>query len=145
MKDIVSYIDNLVAEKTFGLEALDGIKKIKDAHVEALKTIEELQEQLAERAAECRSIRSENTDLEDALKQAKQQIADMEKTVRDGQKAIYDADKHYAVANAYKHSLEVVFRPAVMRETVTKNVPVTQPHGGVITVQESTTTLQNEE
>ena len=131
-EQLLSQIDDLVAKHTFGLDALEGIKKLKD-------TLARVTAERDEYRANAEALTKVNMDQSNLLMQQgadiaglKKQIADLQKAVDDGKKAVYDAEKHKAVAEAWQGAMAMVFKPNAMRETVQRNVmkPVEGSPGG---------------
>jgi len=118
MTDLMKHIDQMVVDNTFSLDALDGIKKLKDGFAEleherddaiakadrAWKSYAETENELAKAQAEVALLRA--------------QIAENNSLVEEARAAIARADKHAAVAAAYKDAMQIVFKPTVLRESV---------------------------
>jgi len=118
MTDLMKHIDQMVVDNTFSLDALDGIKKLKDGFAEleherdeaiakadrAWKSYAETENELAKAQAEVALLRA--------------QIAENNSIVEEARAAIARADKHAAVAAAYKDAMQIVFKPTVLRESV---------------------------
>jgi len=118
MTDLLKHIDQMVVDNTFSLDALDGIKKLKDGFAEleherdeaiakadrAWKSYAETENELAKAQAEVALLRA--------------QIAENNSLVEEARAAIARADKHAAVAAAYKDAMQIVFKPTVLRESV---------------------------
>ena len=112
-EQLLQQIDDLVASKTFGLDALEGIKKIKDSLKATLGERDDLQ-RLSDELYET-SIRKD-----EEIRRQSGVIADLGKQLADakalneaGQKAIYDADKHKAVAEAWQGAMATVWQGAM--------------------------------
>jgi hypothetical protein len=118
MNDLMKHIDQMVVDNTFSLDALEGIKKLKDGFAEleherdeaiakadrAWKSYAETENELAKAQAEVALLRA--------------QIAENNSIVEEARAAIARADKHAAVAAAYKDAMQIVFKPTVVRESV---------------------------
>jgi hypothetical protein len=134
----MKHIDQMVVDNTFSLDALEGIKKLKD---EFAKLESELA--LAQENAR-KAYLSENKALEqrgaarDELDALRKQVAEDNDTVNAARAAIANADKQAAVAAAYKDAMQIVFRPTVVRESVYRNI------SGVTPSTESTTITKEE-
>ena len=129
MSDILKQIDQLVADKTFSLDALDGIKAIRDALIKAEHNNELLTNQNVEQ-------RKQINDLERRLEQAETmsaslniRLGEMELTIKSAEEAIYNAKKHEAVASAWREAMQTVFKPNVVRESVSRSIPVAVQSG----------------
>jgi hypothetical protein len=118
MTDLMKHIDQMVVDNTFSLDALEGIKKLKDGFAEleherdeaiakadrAWKSYAETENELAKAQAEVALLRAQITENDSLVKEARAAIA--------------RADKHAAVAAAYKDAMQIVFKPTVLRESV---------------------------
>lgn len=127
MTDLMKHIDQMVVDNTFSLDALEGIKKLKD---EFAKLESELA--LAQENAH-KAYLSENKALEqrdaarDELYALRKQVAEDNDTVNAARAAIANADKQAAVAAAYKDAMQIVFKPTVLRESVYRNISGVTP------------------
>lgn len=124
MNDIMKQIDQLVADKTFSLDALEGVKAIRDAMIKVEARNEQLLKENADHIKELTKVRSQLEDERVKTGDLLNQIADMKATTAAGQVAIYDAQKHEAVANAWKEAMQTVFKPNIVRETVNRSIPM---------------------
>jgi predicted nucleic acid-binding Zn-ribbon protein len=118
MTDLMKHIDQMVVDNTFSLDALDGIKKLKDGFA----ALERERDEAIEKADLARKSYAE-TENELAKAQAevallRAQVAEDNDTVNAARAAISNADKHAAVAAAYKDAMQIVFKPTVLRESV---------------------------
>jgi hypothetical protein len=129
-EQILSQIDELVAKHTFGLEALDGIKRLKDSLVEVTaerdKHLDRVNGLL--QANDRQSSMAQEQSAE--IAELKKTIANMQKAVDDGRKAVYDAEKHKAVADTWQSAMAMVFKPNAVREAVQRNHTVVMPSSG---------------
>ena len=122
--DLLKQIDDLVATKTFNLDALEGIKAIKDA---LKKTLEERD-----------SLQRRHDNLYDANIRQSEEIERLVKTVdlrvqdidrlKSGEakakEAVWEKLIAEAQANAYKDALYTVFKPSAVRETIQRQVAI---------------------
>lgn len=146
-QDLLKQIDELVASKTFNLDALDGIKKLKD---NLSQTLEE-RDVLKRRHADLAEINSRQSD------QLQQQIKQIEKLTKDleaseayrakARESIYEAEKYKAVAEAWQGAMQTVFKPNTVRETVYQSIPLAQNYNGntVVTGYQQETKTTKEE
>ena len=125
--DLLKQIDDLVASKTFNLDALDGIKALKDSMGKTLSELNFTREQLkaanADLNAKAQTIEKLNTKvtiLESIIK------ANEEDVIK-GRDAIHEAAKHKAVADAWQGAMAMVFKPNAVRESVQRNHTVVVP------------------
>jgi hypothetical protein len=126
----LAQIDELVVKHTFGLEALEGIKKLKDTMAQVTA---ERDKHRADAEARDKINSDQYAKLESQSKEIdglKKRIADMEKAVDDGRKAVYDAEKHKAVADTWQSAMAMVFKPNAVREAVQRNHTVVIPSNG---------------
>ena len=131
-KTLLDQIDDLVASKTFNLDALDGIKSLKDSLSKTLTELELLKDQLKqEKALSAASIKNIEA-LTGKIEFLNGLVKANEETAKKGQEAIYEAAKHKAVAEAWQSAMSMVFKPSAVRETVQRNVvkPVEGNPGG---------------
>ena len=145
--DLLKQIDDLVASKTFNLDALDGIKKLKD---DLTTTLEE--RDVFKRR--CTDLSEANKRQSDAIQEQNNRIEQLAKDLQTSEayrakarEEIYEAEKHKAVAEAWKDAMQTVFRPSAVRETVWQSVPISQHSNGVSYVnayQQETKTTKEE-
>lgn len=127
--DLLKQIDDLVASKTFNLEALEGIKKIKDDARKAMIEIEELEEKLKNAKAEIKSLADTNSTQALRIESLNKQVEAGKDAVEKGNVAIHEAAKQAAVANAWREAMQTVFKPNAVRENVWRNHAVVIPNG----------------
>ncbi len=130
-EQILQQIDDLVASKTFGLDALEGIKKVKDSLKATLEERDSLRRRY-DALNESHSIRSDEImRLRSVESGLRQELADSKQLNEAGQKAIYESDKHQAVADAWRSAMAMVFKPNAVRESIQRNhtVMVPTPNG----------------
>lgn len=131
-EQLLQQIDDIVASKTFGLDALEGIKKIKDSLKATLDERDALQKKYDGLFATNGQQSSEIRRLESVVDALRTDLVAARALNDAGQKAIYDAEKHKAVAEAWQGAMAMVFKPNAVRESVQRNhtVMVTSPGGG---------------
>lgn len=131
-KDLLKQIDDLVASKTFNLDALDGIKTIKDNLQKQITEVEYLSERKAKLETELNQLQQKYDDSLKRISELTLVIKENEATVTLGKKAIFEAEKFQAVAETFKFAMETVFKPSAVRETIQRNVarPVEGHPGG---------------
>lgn len=146
-QDLLKQIDELVASKTFNLDALDGIKKLKDDLSKQLIETEMLRGQVEKHLRHIEQLNDNNKALHNKNEVLNIQLkANEEKAVK-GQEAIYEAEKYKAVAEAWQGAMQTVFKPNTVRETVFQSIPISQTYGGNTTVmgyQQETKTTKEE-
>ena len=130
--DLLKQIDDLVASKTFNLDALDGIKKLKDSLKDTFDRLHREQDMALVRTRDLTVERSRSEGYAAEIVALKKQIADMHRAAEDGKVARFEADKHKAVAEAWQGAMAMVFKPNTVREAVQRNhtVMVPAPGGG---------------
>ena len=146
-QDLLKQIDDLVASKTFNLDALDGIKKLKDG---LTSTLEE-RDVFKRRYDDLNEVnRRQSEAMQEQNKRIEQLAKDLHNSEAYRAKAredIYEAEKHKAVAEAWREAMQTVFRPSSVRETVWQSVPLSQHSNGYSTVmsyQQETKTTKEE-
>jgi hypothetical protein len=145
--DLLKQIDDLVASKTFNLDALDGIKKLKD---DLTTTLEE--RDVFKRR--CTDLGEANKRQSEAIQERDYRIEQLTKDLQTSEayrakarEDIYEAEKHKAVAEAWKEAMQTVFKPSSVRETMWQSIPVSQSYNGntmVSTYQQETKTTKEE-
>lgn len=147
MTDLLKQIDDLVASKTFNLDALEGIKKIKDDLGKQISETEYLRRLLEDRDKEIATLKDGNNTNGLRIEQLSKQIAANAKIVADGDRAIWEKEVANAKAAAYQDALYTVFKPATVRETMYQSIPLSQNVNGntyVSTYQQETKTTKEE-
>jgi hypothetical protein len=118
MTDLMKHIDQMVVDNTFSLDALDGIKKLKDGFAELEH---ERDEAIAKADRAWKSYAETENELAKAREEVallRAQIAENNSLVEEARAAIARADKQAAVAAAYKDAMQIVFKPTVVRESI---------------------------
>lgn len=130
--DLLKQIDELVASKTFNLDALDAIKKLKDDLQRTLDTLESTSEMLRRERLRSSELETLNQKQGARIEFLDSLIKANEDRVMKGAEAIFEAAKHKAVAEAWQGAMAMVFKPNAVRETVQRNhtVMVPSPGGG---------------
>ena len=122
--ELITAIDRLVEEKTFNLDALEAIKDLRDKASRLEATVELLEAQGKKHKENTDKLIKENNDLMDSWNKQNAKVAELEAREKLAWEAIYRAEKHEAVAEAYKDALRTVFKPHAVREQVIQNIPV---------------------
>lgn len=122
--ELITAIDRLVEEKTFNLDALEAIKDLRDKASRLEATVELLEAQNEKQHKDIANARKFNEELIAVREQQRDKIAELEAREKQAFEAIFNAQKHEAVAEAYKDALRTVFRPHSVRETVSRSFPV---------------------
>lgn len=130
--DLLKQIDDLVASKTFNLDALDGIKSLKDSLGKTLAELETNKRALLQQQNANIDLTKQMEVMAARVESLKGLVKANEETAKKGQEAIYDAAKHKAVAEAWQGAMAMVFKPNAVRETVQRqhSVWVPTPSGG---------------
>lgn len=118
MTDLLKHIDQMVVDNTFSLDALDGIKKLKDGFAELERERDEAVTKADRAMNSCHEAIAETNKAQQEVALLRAQIAENESIVKEARAAIAMADKHAAVAAAYKDAMQIVFKPTVVRESV---------------------------
>lgn len=131
-EQIMQQIDDLVASKTFSLDALEGIKKIKDtlqAITEERDHYKEVSTKQLTRIDELVAVQSQ---LNLNHQELRKTIVELTEQLRAAQDAVWEKKIAEASAAAYQDAFHTVFKPNAVRETISRNVvkPVTGIPGG---------------
>ena len=131
-KTLLTQIDHLVNTRTFSLDALEGIRMMREG---LASTVEKLERTEARRVAldkECIDLRQTVRDQGAIIEGLNTRLKVAEEVADKGRIAIHDAKRSEAVASAYKDIMETIFRPHAVRETIQRNVvkPVEGNPGG---------------
>lgn len=86
--NLIEQIDALVASKTFNLDALDGIKKIKDDLTKTLAELDTTKKALLQMQSAHNNLNAQLADAEARVERLRVQIKANEETVKQGQEAI---------------------------------------------------------
>jgi hypothetical protein len=122
MTDLMKHIDQMVVDNTFSLDALEGIKKLKDGFAELER---ERDEAIAKADRAWNSYHEAIAETKKAQQEVallREQIAENNSIVKESRAAIARADKEAAVAAAYKDAMQIVFKPTVVRENIYRNL-----------------------
>lgn len=131
-QDLLGQIDALVASKTFNLDALEGIKAIKDSLAKVIAERDVLKRDL-DRANDMYQKERQQSEKNFARIESMQtELNGMREVVKLGQDAIWEKKIAEATAGAYQDAMYTIFKPAAVRETVHRNVvkPVEGNPGG---------------
>jgi len=118
MTDLMKHIDQMVVDNTFSLDALDGIKKLKDGFAALERERDEAIEKADKSWKSYTEANAETNKAREEVALLRAQIAENNSIVEEARAAIARADKHAAVAAAYKDAMQIVFKPTVLRESV---------------------------
>jgi hypothetical protein len=127
--DIVKQIDDLVASKTFSLDALEGIKAIKDEHQRVLRDLQTKTEMLDLKREQIVAMGEELNRKQAQIDELQTKVKCMSQLASDGDAAIWEKKIAEASAAAYKDALYTVFKPSAVRETIQRNHTVMVPTG----------------
>lgn len=128
--DLLKQIDDLVASKTFNLDALDGIKKLKDDLSRTLGDVEHFKRELEKAEQKNKELLNTNSWQANKIDALNKKIADGEERVAKANDSIHEAAKHKAVSEAWQSAMAMVFKPNAVRESVQRNHTVVIPNGG---------------
>lgn len=122
--DLLKQIDDLVASKTFNLDALDGIKSLKDSLKETLEERASLQRKY-EGLYETSNKQSEEIQrLVEVVHNLQRQVDQLKGGELKAKEAVWEKLIAEAKAGAYQDALYTVFKPSAVRETIQRNVAV---------------------
>ena len=146
-QELLKQIDDLVATKTFGLDALEGIKKVKDGLEESERARTALQKKYEEVCAAHEKRGIEIVTLNSAIDGLRKEVQAFKEREAKAREALWEKEVEKAKAEAYKDALYTVFKPSTMRETVFQSMPISQSSGGATYVsnyQQETRTTKEE-
>lgn len=126
---LTTLINDLVEQKTFSLEALSSIKELRDKATILENQNEYLKDSIKSSEERIETLKQRLRESEEAHIVASAKINTLKEREKKATESIYQAEKHKAVAEAYKDAMTIVFKPNVVREAVAKNVPVSGPVG----------------
>lgn len=129
MTDLLKQIDDLVASKTFNLDALEGIKQIKDRLAAVIAENERLAKQIKLTQEDMLAETRKREAAEANAKELQQRLIGMNDIATKGADAIWERKVAEASAAAYKDALYTVFKPNAVRENIHRNHTVVVPTG----------------
>lgn len=123
---LTELIDQLVNEKTFSLEGVKAIEQMRQKAEQQQAKIEALAARSAEQVTEIAQLKADNERKAAELTEIKKREADLK--VRETAVAAHEtlAAVSKAEAAAYKHSMEIVFKPNTVREKIVNTIPLSQ-------------------
>lgn len=143
--EITDLIDKIVEESTFSVKGVDAIKALRDKAAAQEREIVSLNATIKEGSAANDSLRTENG----RLKEHNARLVAREDDLKKREDAMTKIEKEAAVnaakAEAYRDSMQIVFKPHTVREMVSKSVPVNHPQYGTQYHSESGTTTREED
>lgn len=125
--ELLSQIEQLVQSQTFTAAALDGIQAIKRKLELTLAELDGAQRNAKTLTDRCNALTTDNEVKSKRISELIAEIQSMKDVAAKGQKAIYLAEKHEAVACAWKEAMQTVFKPNAVRESVQRNHTVVMP------------------
>ena len=146
-QELLKQIDDLVASKTFGLDALEGIKKVKDGLEASELARKGLQKKYEEVCATYEKSCKLNDELNSTIESLRKEVQAFKEREAKAREALWEKEVEKAKAEAYKDALYTVFKPSTMRETVFQSMPLQQTSGGATYVsnyQQETRTTKEE-
>lgn len=146
-QELLKQIDELVASKTFGLDALEGIKKVKDGLETSERERKALQIKHEEVVSALDKCHVENMRLKTTIDGLHKEVQAFKEREAKAREALWEKEVEKAKAEAYKDALYTVFKPSTMRETVFQSIPLHQSNGGATYVsnyQQETRTTKEE-
>lgn len=127
--DLTNMINKLVEEKTFGLDALPAVQKLRDKATELENANSLLLKQLADSVSERTLLTNKLTDTRSTITEWIQRNAELENRER----KVTELEKNTAVAAAQSsvlsHVLDAMLKNTIIRESITKQVPVSNTSG----------------
>jgi hypothetical protein len=129
-EQILQQIDDLVASKTFGLDALEGIKAIKDNLQSTLNERDRLKKEVIDLLQKNSRQFDDIERLNGLLAGQAKQVEAMRDAVAKGNDAVWEKKIAEAGAAAYKDAMAMVFKPNAVREVVQRQHSVWVPTSG---------------
>jgi hypothetical protein len=140
--ELTSMFDKLVTEKTFSMDALEGIQALKRQAAQLEKQNEKLQEDLEVQRKHAATQSTRAIAAEQELKTWR----DLEQSLMARELKVFENEKKAAVAeavsNAYLTSMKIVFAPNTVRESVQKYGMVNGGNGMSVPTNDSGTVLR---
>jgi hypothetical protein len=130
MNELMQQIEGLVNAKTFSLEALEGIKVIKDAAKVLDARLKKAEENYDAKCLEAAHLRDNEKRLQEECNKLHEVVLQLKEKEAAAARAIYESEKHKAVADAYLNAMSMVFKPSAVRETVQRHHTVAVPTMG---------------
>lgn len=126
---VLAQIDELVSKQTFSLEALEGIKSLKDS-LDEITVERDLYKSSSDRySAEVRNLSITITTQTTQISKLEKEIESMKALLESGKKAIYEAEKYKAVADTWQSAMSIVFKPNTVRESIQRSHSMPIPSG----------------
>jgi chromosome segregation ATPase len=127
---LTDVIDKLVQERTFGLEGLEGVKRIKDQAVTLERKLKESQDLVAQRDREIRSYHDQISELRTIVEKHHALVADLEKR----ETKVRELEMKEAVSTARAQTMEsvfgTIFKNVTVREQNLRQLPFTYSNNG---------------
>ena len=145
--DLLKQIDDLVASKTFNLDALDGIKMLKDSLKKTLEERDALKKNCDMMSKDNFDRHNEIQRLSNVVEVLQAEIKQLKAGELKAKEAVWEKLIAEAKATAYEDALKTVFKPATVRETVYQSIPLSQNYNGntsVMPYQQETKTTKEE-
>jgi predicted nucleic acid-binding Zn-ribbon protein len=127
---LTEVIDRLVQERTFGLEGLEGVKRIKDQAVALERKLKESQDAVAHRDGMIKSYTGEISELRSIIEKLREKDADVTKR----ETKVRELEMKEAVATAEARTMHsvfgTIFRNVIVREQAMKQLPFSNTQNG---------------
>jgi hypothetical protein len=127
---LTEVIDKLVQERTFGLEGLEGVKRIKDQAVTLERKLKESQDTITGRDISIRSYIAEIAELRTVVDALRAKDADVTKR----EAKVRELEMKEAVATAEARTMHsvfgTIFRNVIVREQAVKQLPFSNTQNG---------------
>ena len=150
MPDYQTAIDQLlqeaVTEKTFTLDIVDKIKRLKDDFASATKTIEDLRKEKQEACTESLNLQSKVYQLTDQQDGYDKRLADLVEREAQQERLAYELDFQRQRSTEIKELFGIVFRnPVVTRSAIGSSSEPNASTPGYGYISKSTNTTETEE
>ncbi len=122
--ELLKQIDDLVASKTFNLDALEGIKAIKDSLRASIESKDALEKRYKTLFDENERNKEAIERLSEIANERLKQIDVLKGGELKAKEAVWEKLIAEAKAGAYQDALYTVFKPSAVRETIQRSVAV---------------------
>lgn len=145
--ELTRVIDELVEKKTFGLDALGAIKELRDKAQAQEETIKAREQQAENQQRKIAELERELGSAKARVEKLMLREANLLEREKAADKAIYDAERHRAVADAWRAAMGMVFKPVEVRTSIQRQValPASGMNSYPTTMPETETTTVTQE
>lgn len=124
MNTLTEAINQLVQEKTFSLDAVDAIKGLRDKAAALENLCNTQNQQIADLGNTELRQTSRIGELQTEVANWKKREDELVQREKAAAEAIHEAKRQQAIADTFRESMGMIFRPNTVRETIQRSVPV---------------------